>query len=390
MGWILLAGCTVDALCAASGISCEVAEPTDKPDPDADADADSDTDSDADSDADSDTDPVRFSLDGVSPAYTTSLGGVTATLTGTSFPDELRVFFGNTEATLLSASGRSLGVEVPPHAAGLVDVRVESGGTENQLEDAFLYIEDMSGATVMFGELGWYHYLGTYWSDQPVDEGNLFLAFIEGSDLQSSEFYTAILGSCEADYSYPSEVVVRDLGLESVELSGAASLVASSGDASAKGWYEVELGDGDFVQGGRYDLEPVIVSGMPDLEIRGLVQAPGAFTVTSPAINGSTPSTYERGTAITWSGTTSTDTVVVRLGLANAAASAYDTIISCAASASSGRLEVPSAVWPVWSANRQLDVFIGVMRNSDAESPLDHGVTQVAGIWWNRGAMFTR
>src|SRR5206468_12866850 len=82
---------------------------------------------------------------GLSVASGSTAGGTSVTITGHNFSGaagQLHVFFGTTEASSVTIVSDSQVVAVAPaHAAGTVDVRVQSGQTET----------DGDGAPVFFG-----------------------------------------------------------------------------------------------------------------------------------------------------------------------------------------------------------------------------------------------
>lgn len=85
-----------------------------------------------------------FELTALSPGSGPSEGGTQVTITGEGLDRVERVRFGGLLATIVDQSASSLTLLTPAHAAGLVDVEVESDdGLKRLLTDAFLYEESL-------------------------------------------------------------------------------------------------------------------------------------------------------------------------------------------------------------------------------------------------------
>jgi len=78
-------------------------------------------------------------LAAVSPAQGTARGGEVVTLTGSDFPSNPVVRFGETQAAVTSASDTRIEVVAPPGIAGAVDVAVSAGGNQAVFPKAFTY-----------------------------------------------------------------------------------------------------------------------------------------------------------------------------------------------------------------------------------------------------------
>ena len=78
----------------------------------------------------------------VSPDSGPAEGGYVAILMGLGFPTGSTVTFGGVAAEVLSVESKGIGVVVPPHTAGTVDVTVSAPGYEDTtLLEAFTYLE---------------------------------------------------------------------------------------------------------------------------------------------------------------------------------------------------------------------------------------------------------
>jgi hypothetical protein len=89
---------------------------------------------------------VGLSLDGLSPASGTVMGGGTVTIHGHNFVDGATVLFGSIPATMVQVlSSTTLTAVIPPHLAGVVNVSVSLGTPgcacrTKVLADAYTYV----------------------------------------------------------------------------------------------------------------------------------------------------------------------------------------------------------------------------------------------------------
>lgn len=85
---------------------------------------------------------VGPTLTGITPPSDSTVGGAVVTLTGTGFRPGIVVRFGGVLATGVDVQvgGSTLTAIVPAHAAGVVDVEVETPGGTAVLENAFTYL----------------------------------------------------------------------------------------------------------------------------------------------------------------------------------------------------------------------------------------------------------
>ena len=81
----------------------------------------------------------------VEPPFGTSAGGSVVTITGTDMHEVDRVWFDGELATIIENTDTMVAVETPPHADGLVDVRIAAGVTELDLPESFTYWPDRGG-----------------------------------------------------------------------------------------------------------------------------------------------------------------------------------------------------------------------------------------------------
>jgi PKD repeat protein len=85
------------------------------------------------------------------PNSDTTDGGANVTITGDNFPADVRVFFGDVEATNVTVlSSRRLRVIAPPHAEGIFDIRITGTGIIDALvlPDAFTFVRAGPGAVL--------------------------------------------------------------------------------------------------------------------------------------------------------------------------------------------------------------------------------------------------
>jgi len=114
---------------------------------------------------------------GVTPPHGPFTGGQTAVLSGNGFAPDVRVWFGDVEATgAIAIDPNKVQVTVPPHAPGSVDVHAQNGtdeSTRRSLPGAYtydaLYAEPDSGP-VAGGTVVTVHGSGNAWDKEPAVE----------------------------------------------------------------------------------------------------------------------------------------------------------------------------------------------------------------------------
>jgi hypothetical protein len=81
--------------------------------------------------------------------------------------------------------------------------------------------------------------------------------------------------------------------------------------------------------------------------------------------------------------------VLIALQRMDASGATVDETVTCWA-LDDGSFTVPASVWTGWATNRTLYVLVGREITSGATLPYDHSGSQVAGIYWNFGALLTQ
>ncbi len=363
---------------------------------DADSDADGDADSDADGDADSDTDSDAdgLSVNSVTPAYGTTAGNAQVVIAGGPFDDTVSVRFGGSAATIDSVTASQIHVHTPSASAeGAVDVQVSTSAGSGTLTSGFYYLEDGAGKTGVLGAHSWYHYVGTYWgSPPPTDFGFSDFTFIVPETVDYGKyFYAASLDTCSANYSYSGpDVYIYDFGLTSAGLSAPdGSTITLPWDNTAGLFLLDSISNAQFQQAGSYDLQTVTSSSFPSFAMSNILRTPSSFSVSSPAITGSSvPNLPQAGINFTWTGTGG-DYILIEIGMFNSGGTGYQTDVTCAVR-DDGSFTVPSSVWTSWPVNRQLDILVGRATKGTGTVPYNNADSGYVGIYWLYGAAFTR
>ena len=365
-------------------------------DTDTDSDTDGDTDSDTDTDSDSDVDALR--VDSVTPEYGTTAGGQSVTIAGGPFDDTVSVRFGGVSATIDSVTSTEVHAHTPAYSTeGSVDVSVTTDSGTGGLTGGFYYILDGAGLTGVIGSMEWYDMVGTYWGGTPTDFGYSSFYFTEPVAVEYWEFFTGTLDTCVSAYT-PSlpDVYYYDYGVTSATLTAPdGGTLRYTWDATA-GWFDAgDLSNGDFDQNSSYDLNTITPTDFPAFDAPDIMRTPASFSVSSPAISGSTPPAINRSSfSLTWTGSGG-DAMVAYLGRdlheqpAGSGNYVYTELATCALR-DDGSFTVPSSVWTGWAANDQMDIILGRLVTPTGLVPYNNADSQFVGIYWVYGAGQTR
>lgn len=358
-------------------------DPGDDPDPDSDSDPDSDT--------DPDTDPQTVDLDlsEIAPDWGSNAGGTEISIRGGPFDSSARVWFGAKEATVTSSTKNRLVVTLPKSTeTGAVDVKVTTDTGEGIGTSGFYYWADGTGQYAAFGQLGWYHMVGTYWSSTPADFGYASVFFTDAVDTPPWRLsYSGSKDSCKSDYTYSGDVGVYEFDADSIKLelpTGATMSLPKDPDATYA--FGTELAASQFKQNGTYGLEEIVASDFPPITNPELIVTPTSFSVSQPAIAGSTPPTLSKAISFQWQTSGAGDYVLILLNRYNASFVMQETV-TCVAN-DDGAFNVPSSVWAGWSSGGQLDVLVGRAREASGTFEHNNATSGVLGVYWVYGAGF--
>jgi IPT/TIG domain len=357
---------------------------------DADTDSDSDADADTDTDTDTDTDPGGITIDRVSPGYGSTAGGTQVTIEGGPFDSSALVRFGGTAADVVTVGNNELVVETPSASAeGYVDVTVATDDGSGSLTSGFQYLTDGTGLAGAMGTVEWVHYNGSYWDGGTTDYGSAYIIFTEPTDAHWWDIY-APLDSCEDEsYEFSGDIYAIDQSVSSITLTpSTGSAITATWDANYYGYLDDTLANNQFSQNGSYDLGTVTGDYYPPFSVSGFVKTPTSFSVSTPAISGTTPPNITRSQTINWTAG-SADRVLIMMGLVNSAGTDYDQFIYCVAT-DDGAFAVPSSTWTSWPSDRQVNIWVGKAMESGALLDFNNSESRVLGIYWNFGAGFSR
>ncbi len=370
----------------------DTAEPVDS---ESDADADADADADGDADADTEVQAIPIDIDAITPAYGSTAGGTTITITGGPFDASADVFFGSEAAVVNTVNSGTLTVTLPASAAeGLVDVRVVTDEGEGQSADAFDYWADATGNYGTVGAVEWYDTVGTYWSGTPQDFGFSWLYFTEPHTMSFRQlFYAANIDQCASDYAPATGVDEIEVGAAELEFSvpNSASTISMPSDVDYP-WFFVDddITYSQWALNGSYDLLPMTTDGsFPELELEQMARTPyAAIQVISPNISGSTPPNLNKSIPLTWNTSSTADYVLAQFNRYNSSGTLVE-VITCAMN-DDGAFTVPGATWTApWVSGQQVNVYVGRVKEDGALLPHNHAQSGAVGISWVVGAGFT-
>jgi hypothetical protein len=278
-------------------------------------------------------------------------------------------------------------VRTPAGAAtGAVNVVVANGAGSTTVEDGFFYVEDGTGLFGLYGIVAWNTYAGDYWADASED-GRAWMVVTPAQSVQLWELYGPSLDSCAVGHRYGGDFYYIDVEVPRARLAAGASTLDLTWDA-ADGSYALETFTRGWTDGATYDLGELAGSVLPAFSHPGALRTPAAFSVSSPAIGGTSPPTVSRGFDLAWSGSGG-DFVLVALALADASGASVTQEAACVVR-DDGRFTVPSSALSAWASGRVLYVSVGRAARGTGVRDLDGAGSQLHGLRWVHGAAYTR
>ncbi len=341
-----------------------------------------------------DTAQAAIELLAVEPAFGPRGGGSPVSLLGTGFDETASVLFDQAGAELVASSEERLEVITPAAAqAGWADVVVQQGQTQSQALQSFRYLDldDATGQAGAMGALQHFEYVGSYWEPGTLDYGMLQLWFpSEASDQRYGDFFADQAESCRSSAGFELDSS-GGIDLE----APLARLVGSGGTELAPSWnakqrrLDLTLGPTDFEVGASYALSFSGLWDLPDFEIEQILRTPAPLVLESPLLGGSEPPELERDElSFAWQEIEAEQVLVYMVRVSSDGRQGLETL-TCLAE-NDGAFEVPSSAWSGWQRDQVLYVYVGALRESDAQVPLNNGDSRVAGIYWNVGVVVAR
>ena len=200
----------------------------------------------------------------VEPAHGSDAGGSTVVVSGTQMDAVTAVWFGDAEATIVSATEEAVTVTTPPGSPGLVDVTIEAGVSTEVAAEAFTYWPDasgqMSGLTRMVLQIydtRWFTIGSAYTTLSPYGPFAQHEAVLHVPDDPSRSFPNVFppVGDCttEHDFGWSKLSVGSYLTLENDDL-GALPMVATGAEAPNYYYVESDITPADW-SGQVFDME---------------------------------------------------------------------------------------------------------------------------------------
>lgn len=286
-----------------------------------------DTDSGAEPSDTNDENLIPNLISSISPAYGSTNGGTEITIIGGPFSGDARVTIGGYPATLLSNMGSQIRVSTPMASVeATAEVRVDMDAGFGISPIGFHYFEDGTNQSGAFGQVEMIEFLGGYWLDgngNPITngakEGSFFIGFHQPADFQWWQFYTPTMDSCakagiDADgddiydnndyYTYSGEIMVTDIGTNTLTLSSQSIQTLSRGSSSTEDinyfFYQVAgLPEAAIIDNSFFSLD--IPSGtLEGLNIPQFARASKRTVPSSPVMTGADPMAISSTQTFTW------------------------------------------------------------------------------------------
>ncbi len=340
--------------------------------------------------------PGAVVIEAVEPPWGTDAGGTEVTLSASPVGEGVVVRFDGAVATVLDVRGDEVVVRTPSHAPGPVDVSVQWGEKSGNLDEAFTYYPDGTGRYGAIGVVGFYDVVGPY-AFLYEDGGYAWVNLVAPGPYAFSDFYGSALDTCESGRQFPEAIVeasdLQSLGL--IRVGGEGLTLAWDDDEDA---FVSELGPpgafgNAYAYQATYNLATLNGSSKyPPISVPGLVRTPGLLTNVLVGCTGCgaattldttlfPPQANKAGFELRWNAAGAADHVLVRLDLWDNDGSLMEQIRCLVAD--DGAFTIPDATWvSSFGGSRDLDVWIGRERTSEAVFPHDGSLSGVSGVSW--------
>jgi hypothetical protein len=315
-------------------------------------------------------------VEGLEPAFGSTLGGGEALVFGGPFDGSARVFLGEQELEVLSVEPDALTVVLPETEEGRHDLSVVSDLGEGSLDDAYRSFRDATGLAGSLGAIEWYELQGDYWTEDSRDFGVAWWGLIEPEDLHYWDIFGVETDACASEPAFP-ELRLWDLGMSEAELQVKDRI------------FDGGLQDADYVEGARYSVPLVTGDTLPEFSVDKLAKTPSGFDLYSPYLYGSAaPALQKSELDIEW-GAADADRVMILVERYDADLDELIEVVGCVAS-DDGQFKIPGRTWEQpWESGQWLYIYVGAVREDGGTLPLNNADSRVAGVYWLLGAAVT-
>lgn len=346
-------------------------------------------------DGGADTGPdVEIAVTSLEPVYGLTDGGTSVSISGGPFAADAIVTFGDADARLRSWTETELLVEAPPVSSdGWVSVSVQTSQGAGSADRAYRYFDDGTDRTGLVGFVQFRHPVGTLASQG--DKASATLQFLEPeNDDGWWATYASGLGSCHRDYNPSLGWEPIDPGADTLVIKGpAGASVALAWDSAEQAYNGVD-GSGDVPAdtvepGTSWSIEAFGGTELPEFALDDLVTVPEPFTLSSPAITGSTTAVLTpEDLDFRWDGAGTADAVFLDLTLANASTGEQVQRVTCVVE-DTGTYSLASGAFDEWAAGMVLYIKVGKAVEARGVLPLDGSDVRVLGAYTISGAATT-
>ncbi|HCH66794.1 MAG TPA: hypothetical protein DFR83_28585 [Deltaproteobacteria bacterium] len=332
-------------------------------------------------------DLLEIAIDTITPAYGTTAGGDTVTLTGGPFDTTAVVQLAGATAIVASASATELVVTTPATTeAGLAAVSVETTTGRGDRADAFRYWEDARGRYGLVGVVERAHHTGTYWDGgTPDDLHRATVYFTEPHQHRWYERFTPTLETCRSETATSeASFVFFDPGVAAITLqpsAGASLELVYDGMGFTAEAPEVTAGS-------RYDL--LGLGGiLPSDDVAAVLDMPEAApSVSNPPISSTDNPFVSQFHTFQWT-PTGADWVLIAMTIENSAADDGFETVFCAVN-DDGEFDFDGSSFTGWSGNKQAIITVSAVYDQhEATLPWNQGLSSIAGMMTTVGMAAT-
>lgn len=262
-------------------------------------------------------------------------------------------------------------------ASGKLELSPTDEGTDTSFE-----FTDGTGLTGAVGALEWYQLLGGYWEDGAASFGRAWWGLVEPTEVRYWDIFGDTPDACVNGLAFPP-VTLIDLGAEESLLRGEDVELPMM--LAADGFFEAEVGEGEFRPEAAYDVVVEDALRVPGFTVGNALRTPPEPVLLSPRLDRDRPPQLSMDELnLEWD-PVGADAVLVLVERVDANGEVQETV-GCRP-VDDGAFTVPAEIWSEdWTSGQWVHVYLGMASEGVGVVPMNNSDSRIVGVWWALGA----
>ncbi|MEL6347874.1 MAG: hypothetical protein AAFV53_32510, partial [Myxococcota bacterium] len=283
------------------------------------------------------------------------------------------------EAEVVSVSTDLITVKNPSVPEwGTAPVTVEQGAEGGVYEPGFLYLEDGTGKAGVIGVMQYFETTGEYWVEDQTGGGG-GMVWLLPVDFHWWELSNEMMDTCaKDDYTTDVQLFVLPVEQDTLSASADASTRVSYTFDSATYFFDADVfDDSNYEPNTRYDLGTFDGGVFEGVGVERLFRTSRPISVSNPDISGFSQPLIDDDQTFLWE-EDGFDWVEIRIQLVADNGSIEDQF-TCVAQ-DDGRFELDPSMMVDWPLNRQVFIWVGGVRETNAPLSFNNAESRVSAI----------